>query len=97
MSISKSILPLTLATFIMSSCAIIRPGEVGVKQRLGKLSEQVYSQGPVGFNPFTTKVIKAPTRTVNMEVNLNLPSKEGLNINSEYLFYTVLIRKGCQH
>lgn len=36
----------------------------------------------IGYNPFTTIVIKAPTRTVNMEVNLNLPSKEGLNINS---------------
>lgn len=64
------------------SCAIIRPGEVGVKQSFGKLSERVYDQGMYGINPFTTIMIKTPTRTVNMEVSLSLPSKEGLNIAS---------------
>lgn len=82
MSVLKKLLGVILSVFILSSCAIIRPGEVGVKQRLGKLSEDVYTQGAIGYNPFTTVIIKAPTRTVNMEVNLNLPSKEGLNINS---------------
>ena len=68
--------------FFLASCAVIRPGEVGVKQRIGKLSDRVYDQGAYFFNPFTTIMIKTPVRTVNMEVNLNLPSKEGLNINS---------------
>jgi len=66
----------------LSNCAIIRPGEVGVKQSFGKLSERVYDQGMYGINPFTTIMIKTPTRTVNMEVKLSLPSKEGLNIAS---------------
>lgn len=72
---------LTAMTF--SGCAIVQPGEVGVKRTLGKLKEDVYSPGTVGFNPFVTQVIRMPTRTVNREVRLNLPSKEGLNINSE--------------
>lgn len=66
-----------------TGCAVIRPGEVGVKSKLGKLSKEVYNPGTVGFNPFTTRIIRLPTRTVNEEVKLNLPSKEGLNVNAE--------------
>ncbi|MEM0997693.1 MAG: prohibitin family protein [Bacteroidota bacterium] len=61
----------------------MRPGEVGVKSTLGKLKERTYDPGVVAFNPFVTRVLKLPTRTVNREVRLNLPSREGLNINSE--------------
>ncbi len=35
------------------------------------------------YNPLISKVIKLPTRTVNREVLINLPSKEGLIIKSE--------------
>ncbi len=68
---------------LLSSCAVVRPGEVGVKSTLGKLSSKVYQPGVVGLNPFVSRVIRVPTRTVNLEVRLNLPSKEGLNVNSE--------------
>ena len=34
-------------------------------------------------NPFITRVVVVPTRTVNLEVRLNLPSKEGLNVLAE--------------
>ncbi|MCI5059146.1 MAG: prohibitin family protein [Flavobacteriales bacterium] len=67
---------------LLSSCAIIRPGEVGVKRTLGKLNKKVLKQGAYGYNPFVTTIIKTPTRTVNIEVKLDLPSKEGLNIQS---------------
>jgi prohibitin 1 len=66
----------------LCSCAIIRPGEVGVKTRFGKLSEPK-TAGVVGFNPFVAKVIKLPTRTVNRELEINLPSREGMTIQSE--------------
>lgn len=68
---------------LLSSCAIVRPGEVGVKATLGKLKPKVYQPGVVGLNPFITRIVKVPTRTVNLEVRLNLPSKEGLNVGSE--------------
>ena len=70
------------ALIFLSGCSINRPGEVGVKQRLGRLDTKVHEPGSVLINPFTTKVIKIPTRTMNVEVELNLPSKEGLNVNS---------------
>ena len=76
----KSILFIGLISFIISSCAIVRPGEVGVKQRFGKLKGNPKTQGLVLLNPFTTQLVKIPTRTVNKEVTLNLPSKEGLNV-----------------
>lgn len=68
---------------ILSSCATIRPGEVALKQRFGKLKPGIYEQGLVGYNPFVTRVLRLPTRTENLEVKLNLPSKDGLNVKSE--------------
>lgn len=68
---------------ILSSCSRIIQGEIGVKRRLGKVSNKTVSPGLAVFNPFTSKVIKVPTRTVNLEISTGLPSKEGLTIKSE--------------
>ena len=73
---------LTCLSVFITGCAIIRPGEVGVKQRLGKLDTSIHQPGTVVVNPFITTVVKVPTRTMNLEVELSLPSKEGLNVNS---------------
>jgi len=72
----------SVAGILLGSCAVIRPGEVGVKSRLGQLSEPKQS-GTITYNIFTSRVIKLPTRTTNIEVLINLPSKEGLTIKSE--------------
>jgi regulator of protease activity HflC (stomatin/prohibitin superfamily) len=72
-----------LALSFLASCTIIRPGEVGVKQKIGKLSQGILEEGPHGYNPFTTRIIKAPIRTENLEIALSLPSKEGLNVSGE--------------
>jgi regulator of protease activity HflC (stomatin/prohibitin superfamily) len=71
---------LSLAVLLLSSCAIIRPGEVGVKQKLGKLSDKSYMQGAVWYNPFVTKIIITNTQINNIELALSLPSKEGLSV-----------------
>jgi prohibitin 1 len=65
---------------LLTSCAIVRPGEVGVKQRLGKLSEKTHIQGAVWYNPFTTRVVKTSIQINDIELSLNLPSKEGLSV-----------------
>ena len=79
----KSILLMGLASLIFTSCVIVRPGEVAVKQRFGKLKGKPKTQGLAFLNPFTTTIVKIPIRTVNREVKLNLPSKEGLNVAAE--------------
>ena len=70
-------------TILFTSCAIVKPGEVGVRKYLGRLRGNIINPGPAFINPFTTSLVKIPTRTVNREVKLNLPSKEGLNVNAE--------------
>ena len=74
---------LILTVGLFSSCAVIRPGEVGIKQTLGKLSNEVQTQGTVFYNPITSRVVKESTQTKNIKLVLSLPSKEGLSVNSE--------------
>lgn len=67
---------------MLTSCSIVRQGEVGIKRKLGKLSPKAVQPGPIVYNPFTTRIIKLPIRTVNIEITSSLPSKEGLNVGS---------------
>lgn len=80
---SKTILLTALSSVFLTSCTIIKQGEVGVKRSFGKIHEKPLMEGARVFNPFTTTIIKLPTRTINMEVRLPLPSKEGLTVQSE--------------
>lgn len=68
---------------LLVSCAVVRPGEVGIRQKIGQLSDDIHTQGAVFFNPFTSKVIKTSIQTNDLELSLNLPSKEGLSVNSQ--------------
>ncbi|NJC26230.1 prohibitin family protein [Neolewinella antarctica] len=68
--------------FALTSCTVVREGEVGVKRTLGKYQDKSIGQGMVTFNPLTSAVQKMSTQTENLEVELNLPSKEGLNIRA---------------
>ncbi len=77
------ILSLGIALILFSGCAIIRPGEAGIKTTLGKVDERILAQGPNLYFPFTTRVIKLPLRTENIEITVDLPSKEGLTIRSD--------------
>lgn len=72
-----------IIAIMLSSCAIIKPGEIGVKQKLGKLDGNTLDQGAHFYNPFTTLIIRTPVRTTNLEMNIDLPSKEGMNINAQ--------------
>tara|TARA_B100000767_G_C19746273_1_gene528679 strand:+ start:1102 stop:1884 length:783 start_codon:yes stop_codon:yes gene_type:complete len=79
----KILIVLLISSTVLNSCAVVRPGEVGVRQKFGRLKGNVISPGLAIVNPLTTILVKIPTRTVNREVKLNLPSKEGLNVSSQ--------------
>ncbi len=80
--------------FFFSSCAIIKDGEVGVKRKLGTYSDKVMDSGIQTFNPLVSRVIKISTQTENLEVSLDIPSKEGLTIGSEVsILYNINGRK----
>ena len=88
---------LLFAILFLCSCATIRQGEVGVKRKLGKYNNQPYVEGVRFFNPFTTTIIKISTQTENLEVELSIPSKEGLNILSEVsILYNVVPKDAPQ-
>lgn len=82
----KKIISITLSFLLLTfftQCKVVRQGEAGVKRNLGKISKRALNPGPRFFNPFTTTIIIVPVRTVNLEVNLELPSKEGVNVMAE--------------
>lgn len=74
---------LALVAGLLTSCSIVRPGQVGIKQTLGTLDDEVETQGVIFYNPFISTVIKESTQTQNIKLFLNLPSKEGLSVASE--------------
>jgi regulator of protease activity HflC (stomatin/prohibitin superfamily) len=90
----KTNVMLLLLAILTTSCAVIRPGEAGVRQKLGKLETEVTTQGTVFFNPFTTRVVKESVQTNNLGLLLNLPSKEGLSVESEIsILYRLVVEK----
>ncbi len=72
-----------LALLFMSACSIVRPGEVGIKQKLGKIKSDHLPQGAYAFDPFISTIKKIPTRTVEALNALDVPTKEGLTVKSE--------------
>lgn len=79
----KSLITLVIIAAFLQSCAVIRPGEVGVKTRFGKINANIKPSGLLFFNPFTSSVTRVPTRVINREMEMKLPSKEGLTITSD--------------
>lgn len=91
MSRSINLVLFLAVTIFLSSCAVIRQGEVGVKRKFGTYSDTPYTEGLKLFNPLTTTMVKIPVRTENLEVDLRIPSKEGLNVGAEIsILYNVI-------
>lgn len=68
---------------LLSGCARIVPGQVGVKRIFGKFKERTYSPGIYVVNPLMSRFMRLPTQVVNLKIEMGLPSKEGLTIQSE--------------
>jgi len=72
-----------LASVLLQQCAIIRPGQIGIRQQLGVIKGAPIKGGVRIYNPFITKIVKINVRTVEVFNILPLPTKEGLSINAE--------------
>jgi prohibitin 1 len=84
---------LLLVSILLSNCTVVRQGEFGVKRRLGTYSDKVYTSGLRTYNPFTSTIVKVSGQTENIEVSLNIPSREGLTIQSEVSILYQVIKK----
>jgi regulator of protease activity HflC (stomatin/prohibitin superfamily) len=73
---------LIIGSFFLTSCAVVRQNELGVKRRNGVVNETVKGPGMYGVGPFS-KMIKIPVSTINLAINADLPTKEGLTVLSE--------------
>ena len=87
---TKSVLSFaTLVVCIMlffTQCTIVRPGEVAILTRLGKVNPDILQPGMHGINPFTNTVTTFGTRVQEYSSNMHLPTKEGLEITAELTF-----------
>jgi len=73
---------LAMLALALSSCVTVRQNEVGVRRRTGKIGDEVKPAGmyPVGL--FST-ILKVPVSTTNLATVADLPTKEGLTVQSE--------------
>jgi len=79
----STLIILCVIGLFFTSCAVVHQDMVGVKRKFGKIKTRSLSPGLYAVNPFTTTMLTIPSRTINMELRLDLPSKEGLTISSE--------------
>lgn len=68
---------------MLSSCMVVRPGEVGYIQTMGHLSDNPIKKGSKFFNPFVSKPVKINSRIVEVYERMVVPSKEGLSVDAE--------------
>lgn len=77
--------------FGFTNCTVVREGQAGVKRTFGKYSDKTYTSGLRMFNPFTSTIVKVSTQTENIEVQVDIPSREGLTIRSEVsILYNIM-------
>lgn len=79
----KTVITALLLSILFQQCAIIRPGEIGIKQTLGRIRGNELKQGVNFYNPFSSKIIRINVRIVESFNTLPLPTKEGLSVNTE--------------
>jgi prohibitin 1 len=83
----KKLIKIAVVTVVIAisfqSCMIIRPGQIGFKQRFGVIKGGSLTQGLKFYNPFTTTIIPMNVRTIEVFNTLPLPTKEGLSVTAE--------------
>lgn len=79
----KLISLIVIASWLLQSCAIVRPGEVGVDIHFGK-TKKILKPGPHHFFAlFGRKIVRMDTRTINYSQNIGFHTQEGIEVTSE--------------
>jgi regulator of protease activity HflC (stomatin/prohibitin superfamily) len=68
---------------LLSSCAVIRPGEVALKVKFGKIKPDILKPGIHSTGLIGTKVERFDTRVIEYSKKLGFHSREGIEVTSE--------------
>jgi prohibitin 1 len=79
----KQLLIIAGVTSMLTSCMVVRPGEVGYIQTNGRLSEKSMKSGLRPYNPFVSKSVKINVQIVEIYEEMIVPTKEGLSVKAE--------------
>lgn len=79
-----SLLSLATFLFVIQSCTIIRPGEVGVDIKFGKTKKDLLEPGPHHYAPKVFRyVVRYETRTINHNKEFHFHSEEGIYVDAD--------------
>ena len=79
---------------LVSYCTTIQEGFRGIERKFGKQDNELLTPGLYFYNPIWTTIFELPLGTQNVEVQLSLPSKEGLNVQAEIsILYSIKEKK----
>lgn len=83
MTYARPLLLLLIALLVATpGCAVVQQNEIGVKRTNGKLQEDTLGPGRYYVGPLS-RMLKLPANIVNLEIQLDLPSQEGLSVGSD--------------
>lgn len=72
-----------VVAILLQSCVIIRPGEVALEVRYGKIKPGILMPGAHGRGIFGTRIERFNTRTIEYSNKLTFHSVEGIEVTSE--------------
>ncbi len=76
---------------LLSSCAVIRPGEVALKVKYGKIKPDIMTPGVYARGVFGTRIERFDTRVIENSQKLGFHSREGIEVSSELtLLYHII-------
>ena len=81
---------------LLSSCAVIRPGEVALKVKFGKVKPEIMKPGLYARSIIGTKIERFDTRVIEHSQKLGFHSREGIEVISEVTLLYHLIPDSVQ-
>lgn len=75
-------IPLMSLGILLSGCAVIHQGEVGLRRVWGRIDPEPLQPGAYAYESISTDILRVPIRTTTKTIELVLPSKEGLSIQA---------------
>ncbi|MGD9993711.1 MAG: prohibitin family protein [Salinivirgaceae bacterium] len=92
----KIISLIAVSAIILSGCAVIRPGEVALKVKYGKIKPGILMPGMYGRSIIGTRIERFDTRVIEYSKKLGFHSKEGIEVTSDITLLYHLVPDSAQ-